>query len=156
MQSLYFIGAGITYGYIVSDNLSPTISAAFSYLNFDPRDRNGNQLINNKNGEYSKNDVNLNLEAGLRNYITSNFSINFNLGVALNFNDWLDDIQTGTQNDLFFTGYLGLSYTIDARVDADKDGVDDSYDVCHDTPARLNVDENGCPIDTDRDGVPDY
>jgi outer membrane protein OmpA-like peptidoglycan-associated protein len=153
---LYFIGAGITYGYIVSDNLSPTISAAFSYLNFDPRDRNGNQLTNNINGEYSKNDVNLNLEAGLRNYITSNFSINFNLGVALNFNDWLDDIQTGTQNDLFFTGYLGLSYTIDARVDADKDGVDDSYDICPDTPAGLNVDENGCPIDTDRDGVPDY
>ncbi len=153
---LKFFGAGITYGYIVSDHLSPTISAAFSYLSFDPKDRNGNPLENNANEEYNKNDVNLNLEAGLRYFITNDFSINFGLGVAFNFNDWLDDIQLGSQNDLFSTGYLGLTYTIDARVDADKDGVDDAYDQCPETPEGLKVDENGCPIDTDRDGVPDY
>jgi outer membrane protein OmpA-like peptidoglycan-associated protein len=153
---LKFLGAGITYGYMLSDNLFPTISASFSYLNFDPKDRNGNQLPNNKDGEYSKNDVNLNLEAGFRNFITESVSLNFNLGMAINFNDWLDDKKVGTQNDLFLTAYLGMSYTIDARVDADNDGVDDSYDICLDTPEGLKVDENGCPIDTDRDGVPDY
>jgi outer membrane protein OmpA-like peptidoglycan-associated protein len=153
---LSFFGAGITYGYIASDKFSPTISAAFSYLSFDPKDRLGNQLPNNANGEYSKNDVNLNLEAGIRYFITNDFSMIFNLGVAFNFNDWLDDIDGGSQNDLFSTVYLGLSYTIDARVDVDKDGVDDSYDLCPGTPEGLKVDENGCPIDTDRDGVPDY
>jgi outer membrane protein OmpA-like peptidoglycan-associated protein len=153
---LNFFGAGITYGYILSDQFSPTLSAAFSYLNFDPKDRNGNQLTNNQNGVYSKNDVNLNIEAGIKYLITSNFSVNLNFGMAFNFNDWLDDIERGSQNDLFSTIYLGLSYTIDARVDADKDGVDDSYDMCPDTPEGLEVDQNGCPIDTDRDGVPDY
>ncbi len=153
---LSFIGAGITYGYIISDRFSPIISAAFSYLNFDPKDRNGNQLPNNKNGEYSKNDVNLNVEAGIKYLITNQFSVSLNLGMAFNFNDWLDDLERGSQNDLFSTMYLGLSYTIDARVDADKDGVDDSYDMCPDTPEGLEVDQNGCPIDTDRDGVPDY
>lgn len=153
---LTIFGAGITYGYIVSEKVAPTISAAFSYLSFDPKNRNGNPLENNSNGLYDKQDVNLNLEAGLRYLITNDFSINFNLGVGFNFNDWLDDIQLGSENDLYYTGFLGLSYTINARVDADKDGVDDSYDSCPETPEGLKVDDKGCPIDTDRDGVPDY
>lgn len=153
---LTFFGAGITYGYIVSDQVSPTISASFSYLNFDPKDRNGDVLKNNANNVYEKQDVNLNLEGGLRYFITNDFSVSFNLGVAFNFNDWLDDIEVGSENDLFYTGFLGLNYTINARVDADKDGVDDSYDICPETPEGLEVDDNGCPIDTDRDRVPDY
>jgi outer membrane protein OmpA-like peptidoglycan-associated protein len=155
-SDIKFFGAGIKYGYIVSNEFSPTISAAFSYLNFDPKDRNGNKLQNSIDNKYNKNVVNLNFEAGLRYFVTNDFSLKFNLGLAFNFHDWLDDIEKGSQNDLFSTVYLGFSYTIDARVDADKDGVDDSYDMCPDTPEGLDVDQNGCPVDTDIDGVPDY
>ncbi len=155
-SDIKFFGTGITYGYIVSNKFSPTISAAFSYLNFDPKDRNGNKLQNNIDDKYNNNVVNLNFEAGLRYFVTNDFSVKFNLGFAFNFHDWLDDIERGSQNDLFSTIYLGLSYTIDARVDDDKDGVDDADDMCLNTPEGLEVDINGCPIDTDRDGVPDY
>ncbi|QQS38337.1 MAG: OmpA family protein [Ignavibacteriales bacterium] len=29
-------------------------------------------------------------------------------------------------------------------------------DKCKNTPAKVEVDQNGCPLDTDKDGVPDY
>ncbi|MCW8817202.1 MAG: OmpA family protein, partial [Ignavibacteriaceae bacterium] len=40
--------------------------------------------------------------------------------------------------------------------DSDKDGIADAIDKCPDTPAGIKVDEFGCPVDSDNDGVPDY
>jgi len=40
-------------------------------------------------------------------------------------------------------------------VDSDKDGVCDGCDKCPDTPECCIVDENGCPKDSDKDGVCD-
>ncbi|GAB6269186.1 MAG: OmpA family protein [Smithella sp.] len=39
--------------------------------------------------------------------------------------------------------------------DSDKDGVCDGCDKCPDTPSCCIVDENGCPKDSDKDGVCD-
>ncbi len=41
-------------------------------------------------------------------------------------------------------------------LDADKDGVPDYLDKCPGTPIGVKVDKDGCPLDTDKDGVPDY
>jgi outer membrane protein OmpA-like peptidoglycan-associated protein len=41
-------------------------------------------------------------------------------------------------------------------VDSDMDGVPDYQDKCPGTPAGVKVDKDGCPMDTDRDGVSDY
>ena len=40
--------------------------------------------------------------------------------------------------------------------DEDKDGVPDNLDKCPGTPAGVQVDKDGCPLDSDGDGVPDY
>lgn len=40
--------------------------------------------------------------------------------------------------------------------DFDEDGVNDWIDQCHLTPKGVKVDERGCPIDTDKDRIPDY
>jgi OOP family OmpA-OmpF porin len=40
--------------------------------------------------------------------------------------------------------------------DSDNDGVSDDIDQCPDTPAGVEVDAAGCPLDSDNDGVPDY
>ena len=42
------------------------------------------------------------------------------------------------------------------RKDKDKDGVWDKIDMCPNTPRGVVVDEKGCPLDEDLDGVPDY
>ena len=41
-------------------------------------------------------------------------------------------------------------------LDADKDGVPDYLDKCPGTPIGVKVDKDGCPPDADKDGVPDY
>jgi OmpA-OmpF porin, OOP family len=41
-------------------------------------------------------------------------------------------------------------------LDSDKDGVYDYLDKCPGTPAGVKVDKNGCPLDSDKDGVYDY
>ena len=40
--------------------------------------------------------------------------------------------------------------------DADQDGVADDADKCADTPAGVQVDADGCPLDGDKDAVADY
>jgi outer membrane protein OmpA-like peptidoglycan-associated protein len=154
--SLVFYGGGLTYGYLVGDALFPTLFVGVSNLHFDPKDINDNPLVNNQNGVYSKNVVNLNLELGLRYLITEDIGVKVTFGTAYNFNDNLDDIERGKKDDIFYVGYLGLIYTINARKDSDHDGIEDSRDLCPDTPAKVNVDGNGCPVDSDNDGVPDY
>lgn len=55
-------------------------------------------------------------------------------------------------NDL----YAGVDYKELAKSDYDEDGVIDAEDLCGDTPKGVAVDRNGCPIDSDKDEVPDY
>ncbi|MFC2176301.1 hypothetical protein ACFLR1_04970, partial [Bacteroidota bacterium] len=38
----------------------------------------------------------------------------------------------------------------------DGDGVKNVEDLCSKTPEGVTVDEQGCPLDSDKDGVPDY
>ena len=154
--SLAFYGGGLTYGYLAGDALFPTLFFGVSNLNFDPKDINGNKLVNNENGVYSANAVNLNLELGLRYLITEDIGVKIAFGTSYNFNDYLDDIKVGKKNDIFYLGYVGLIYTINARKDSDGDGVEDSRDLCPGTPAGVKVDEIGCPVDSDKDGIPDY
>lgn len=40
--------------------------------------------------------------------------------------------------------------------DQDNDGVPDKQDLCPNTPAGVEVDSQGCALDSDGDGVPDY
>ncbi len=43
-----------------------------------------------------------------------------------------------------------------SKKDLDGDGVKNKYDKCPNTPKGITVDALGCPLDTDKDGVPDY
>lgn len=51
---------------------------------------------------------------------------------------------------------FGLNLVIGHKRDKDRDGVKDKYDLCPDTPRKVEVDKDGCPLDGDGDGVPDY
>ncbi len=53
---------------------------------------------------------------------------------------------------------FGINLVIGHHVDRDKDndGVYDKFDLCPETPKKVAVDSDGCPLDTDGDGIPDY
>lgn len=56
-------------------------------------------------------------------------------------------------------GAVPAGAAVDAEgcpLDSDGDGVPDYRDQCPGTPAGVSVNANGCPIDSDNDGVPDY
>lgn len=50
----------------------------------------------------------------------------------------------------------GIDYLAIMNGDEDGDGVKDFDDLCHGTPTGAKVDAHGCPIDEDKDLVPDY
>jgi OOP family OmpA-OmpF porin len=58
-----------------------------------------------------------------------------------------------------YGGEIPAGAAVDAEgcpLDSDNDGVPDYRDQCPGTPAGVEVDANGCPLDSDNDGVPDY
>lgn len=59
-------------------------------------------------------------------------------------------------NSKAFNLAIGFNLVIGNKKDSDKDGISDKFDLCPDTPRKVLVDENGCPIDSDSDGTPDY
>ena len=153
--SIFFMGGGLTYA-IKLGNGVPYISAAVSYLRFDPRDKDGYFLPNNKKREYDQNAIMFTSELGIRFPFSEVWSLNLGLNINFTNTDYLDDTEKGLNNDAFVTAFVGISLYVGAEKDTDGDGVEDNKDVCPATPMGLEVDEFGCPIDSDSDGVPDY
>ena len=154
--SITTIGAGVIFDLSVNDVLFPYLFAGIGSLNFDPKGEGGVELTNNEAGVYSTTEINYLGELGVRYPVTENLSVNLSGGIQISPNDWLDDQALGISNDMFYTAFVGISYSFLTEFDSDGDGIVDSKDNCPDTPAGVKVDEFGCPLDTDKDGVPDY
>lgn len=149
-------GGGIFYALSIGDAVYPWAGFGISNLWFYPRDGNGNNLPNHSAGNYSIHMLAYNGDVGARIMASQNLSVNINAGIVVGTKDFLDDIQSGPGNDLFYTISAGLTYYFGRDRDSDGDGVPNSSDICPDTPLKVRVDEFGCPIDTDHDGVADY
>ncbi len=73
------------------------------------------------------------------------------IGLFFNFISDKKERVPGVDSDIYFVDFDALD-----EEDEDKDGVVDLNDNCGNTPASVKVDEKGCPLDTDRDGISDY
>lgn len=126
---------------------------------FNPKDKDGNKLQRNEEGWYANTEWSAVGELGSKffvsNSISLNIALNYNYLPSDNLDDVTNDISNGTQNDIFFTGRAGISFYFGGISDTDNDGVRDEEDMCPDTPPGVTVDLFGCPIDSDKDGVPD-
>jgi OOP family OmpA-OmpF porin len=150
------LGGGGEYLLSVSKSVIPYIYGGAAYLYFDPRDREGNRLERNSNKEYSRHEWMLIGELGCRFPASPNLSFNVGLNVNYVNSDNLDDVVAGSDNDIFFTGFAGLSFYFGGTSDSDGDGIKDEDDLCPGTPKGIIVDQFGCPVDNDNDGVPDH
>lgn len=72
-------------------------------------------------------------------------SVQAGLGIMIGKRVGKTKVKTVFSNNMFAT-----------KLDFDKDGVDDIIDRCHGTPMGAPVNEYGCALDTDGDGVSDY
>src|ERR1035437_4701614 len=150
------LGGGVFYTLSLHDAVYPWVAVSTSNIWFDPKDANGKQLPNNVAGIYNKYLLAFSGDAGVRLIVSKNISFNLAGGIILGKKDYLDDVQSGNNNDWLYTVTAGLSYYFGRAKDSDGDGVPDSRDMCPNTPLGVKVDENGCPLDSDGDGVPDY
>lgn len=70
--------------------------------------------------------------------------------------DAIDRTVAGPTNDSYLLHTAGLVFDFGKLPDADLDGISDKKDLCSNTPAGVEVDKNGCPLDRDKDGTADY
>lgn len=149
-------GLGLIYLLAASNDFYPYLSVGVSHLWFQPKGEDGYLMPNYTNKVYTPREINFWGEMGFRVLLTDNLSFNLNGGIQISPNDYLDDLQRGTSNDMFFFGNIGLTYSLFTEIDSDNDGIVDSKDKCANTPLGVRVDQFGCPIDSDNDNVPDY
>jgi len=148
-KTLDFIG---TYGLGLQYRLNPRVNLQLEGRVTFPQ--NGDDLIDGQRWaeQVPGNPVMTNLRDGIQ---YASLGVNFNLGSSarrveplywLNPLDFIYNEMTAPRRMIVPTPVLG---------DQDGDGIFDQFDKCPGTPAGVNVDSHGCPMDTDGDGVPD-
>jgi OOP family OmpA-OmpF porin len=154
--TFFSLGGGVEYILRISDVVMPYAYAGAAYLYFDPNDPNGEALLRNKQKAYSKHEYSLIGEGGFKFLVSDNVSLNVGFNMNYVNMDNLDDVVIGSDNDIFFTAFGGVTVYFFGVNDSDDDGVADDDDLCPETPQTVIVDQFGCPVDIDNDGVPDY
>lgn len=150
------LGCGAEFILKISDVVMPYAYAGAAYLYFDPKAPSGESLLRNSQKKYSKHEFSLIGEGGFKFLISNDVSLN--IGANMNYvnMDNLDDVVIGSDNDIFFTAFGGVTVYFFGVKDSDSDGVSDEDDLCPQTQPNVIVDQFGCAVDNDRDGVPDY
>lgn len=123
------IGLGVNLN--VSDRLSFKVNSTFHYTFTD--------LIDN----VSKDGTGIRKGNSLNDYFTYN-------SISLHY-DLLSSPPKNSSKDFSFPDYFNVEIE-----DEDGDGVFDAIDICQFTPPGVEVDEDGCPLDDDQDGVPNH
>ena len=123
------IGLGVNLN--VSDRLSFKVNSTFHYTFTD--------LIDN----VSKDGSGIRKGNRLNDYFTYN-------SISLHY-DLLSSPPKNSSKDFSFPDYFNVEIE-----DEDGDGVFDAIDICQFTPPGVEVGDDGCPLDDDQDGVPNY
>ena len=136
-------------------------------------------------GKYSERTFAIPVEVGANFHITDRIKFRVGTSMHFAFSDLVDGItveslggrQGDKANDKFLYSHFALSFDLNSgkmdsmeldkpsmfddmqkldSIDSDGDLIVDFVDLCAKTPEGVLVDEFGCPLDNDLDGVPDY
>ncbi len=136
-------------------------------------------------GHYNLSSLGIPIGFGLDFYMTKKVSLRFGATYHMMFSDLIDNVSDAgkgirkgdSKNDNFLYTYVALKVDIFSsekiinlgaldlrgidfskfdKTDEDGDGVIDLWDECPETPPNVAVDKKGCPLDGDKDGIPDF
>lgn len=121
--------------------------------------------------------------AGVNLDVSPSFQIRMGIEYHFSTTDFIDNISSDevsgnsrNGNDNFLYSHVGLAYNLKHKkttkgpalnyeiemqenleyADQDMDGIADIVDKCPNTPTDAEIDIYGCPVDKDKDGIPDY
>jgi hypothetical protein len=164
-------GFGLHLGY--------TVNQIFKQSKISPLLSLGVQNFNVRNDGENSSAITVPLGFGLRMNITDRLQFD----IAMNFGMGLGDIDMSKENEGMADGYKSLNFTMHYDLftpkpkentyfddsyyvdvdfakleseDEDGDLVADVDDFCPKTPIGVKVDDNGCPLDDDKDGIANY
>jgi hypothetical protein len=164
-------GFGLHLGY--------TVNQIFKQSKISPLLSLGVQNFNVRNDGENSSAITVPLGFGLR----MNISDRLQFDIAMNFGMGLGDIDMSKENEGKVDGYKSLNFTMHYDLftpkpkentyfddsyyvdvdfakleseDEDGDLVADVDDFCPKTPIGVKVDDNGCPLDDDKDGIANY
>lgn len=125
-------------------------------------------------GKYSNSAFSMPVGLGVNIKIIDKFSINLAATYYFTTTDWIDNFKNENK-DRFVFANIAIVYNLGSNsfddsnpvyqtvdfvsldsLDSDGDKVADAIDLCPGTPKDANVTADGCPEDSDSDGVPDY
>ena len=136
-------------------------------------------------GKYSERTFAIPVEVGANFHITDRIKFRVGTSMHFAFSDLVDgvtveslgDRKGNKANDKFLYSHFALSFDLNSgkidsveldkhsdfddmqkldSIDSDGDLIVDFVDLCAKTPEGVLVDDFGCPLDKDLDGVPDY
>jgi len=155
---MILLGAALSYSYSIGEKYFPFIQLGLSNIWFSPKDPSGIRLEGNAGKLYDKTALVFDTELGVKHHISDIISLNVSGGIHLSSTDYLDDIASGDNNDLYYTVLIGISVAPFGPRDSDGDGIIDEFDACPDEAEDFDgfEDNDGCPdYDNDFDGIPD-
>lgn len=146
------------------------MAASASYIT---KDYSYESQLTDSATNYSRGTLSIPITLGIKVRFNDNVQARVFASYFLTQSDWIDNIEANGDNDAFLNTGISLHYTIRKKnpnkisykdvdmnsienADTDGDGVKDMDDWCQATPKQVKVDEKGCPLDTDKDRVPDY
>ena len=174
-KAVFFPYVGVGLNYLKFDSKGSNDSSSDEY----EIDLLNEWLLDPENTEaYSKEGIDIPLSIGLKLILNERLNLNLSSTFHYTNTDYIDNVVDGA-SDNYFVNSAHLVYDLFCndckeeyvsevkdnyivnfesldREDEDGDGVPDVDDFCIGTPSRVKVDAVGCPLDTDKDDVPDY
>ncbi|HPO61790.1 MAG TPA: OmpA family protein [Candidatus Kapabacteria bacterium] len=141
----------LSYNFFPHERFVPYLFVGAGMLNWEPRSGDtgyDGALPNNADKKYDKTKFVFPVGFGFETYLTDNLVLNGRGTLRITGTDYLDDYKIdGSENDIFLTFGLGVSYYILGDADYDKDG------LTNDREKAIGTDPKN--PDTDGDGLKD-
>jgi outer membrane protein OmpA-like peptidoglycan-associated protein len=155
---MILLGGALSYSYSIEEEYFPFVQLGLSNIWFSPKDPNGIKLEGNAVNLYNNTSLVFDVGLGLKYLLNDIISLNISGGIHFSSTDYIDDVAAGSNNDIYYSGMIGISVAPFGPGDSDGDGIVDEFDACPDQTEDFDgfEDDDGCPdYDNDFDGIPD-
>ncbi|MBN8692702.1 MAG: outer membrane beta-barrel protein [Bacteroidetes bacterium] len=163
---------GIKYNYWSDGSIRdlPESPANDPYAIVMQRDYTYETQLTDSAVNYKRNTLYLPINLGIKFNVDYRISVKVAMNYNLAFTDYIDNYKNGG-NDSWMGANVSVNYSLNKKPkspydgvdfkaidnsDYDTDGIVDLKDNCLGTPKGAKVGNEGCAVDTDMDGTPDY